>query len=595
MNAVVVAPAVASPLPGETLSALDALLRGLEPHQLYWVAARSAELAVQGPGLRTSPVATHERVTVLYGSQTGNARRVAEQLRAELERSGLAVRLVRTDSYATRELAQERVLYVVISTQGEGEPPDDARAFIEFLLGRRAPRLTSLKFGVLGLGDSSYPHFCAVGQQVDDRLAALGAHRLLNRGEADVDVAAVAAPWLERGVQRARDALGATSPRIALVAPAVAEVAWTPERPYAAAVLDNQRIVSRDSDRDVRHIELSLEGSGLRYEPGDALGIRPVNPPAVVRAWLDALHLHGDEPVTVNHRSIPLIEALTHEKEITRLSRGFIASHATASHSEELVAWLSPSRKADLANVLSTWQPLDLLRRYPGAWDAESLVGALRPLTPRLYSIASSASEVGEEVHLTVGVVDYLFEQERRVGAASAYLAAHDGDARVPVYVEPNERFHLPRDESRDIIMIGAGTGVAPYRGFVQERRVRAARGRQWLIFGNRHRAQDFLYQSEWLDALRNGTLTRLDVAFSRDTASKVYVQHRMRDHGADLYAWLRDGAHLYVCGDATHMAPDVHGALIDMAVTHGGLDAESAAAWLSQLMKEGRYARDVY
>lgn len=571
-------------------------MRGLAPHQLYWVAARSAELAVTGP----APVASAEasaggRITVLYGSQTGNARRVAEQLRVELERDGLAVRLVRADTYVTRELAQERLLYVVISTQGDGEPPDDARAFVEYLLGRRAPRLPALRFGVLALGDSSYPQFCAVGRQIDARLAELGAHRLQDLGEADVEIRAAAEPWLREGRRVAREAGAAPAavPRVSLAAEPVAS--WSIDRPYEAAVLDNQRIVSRECDRDVRHVELSLDGSGLRYEPGDALGVWPSNPDDLVAAWLAALHVHGDEPVTVRGRELPLSQALATEREITRLSRGFIAAHASLTQDRELLSLLGPSRQADLARMLAHWQPLDILQKYPAAWDPESLVAALRPLTPRLYSVASSRSEVGDEVHLTVGVVDYLFEQERRTGAASRFLANRVGDARVPVYVEPNERFRLPRDTQRDIIMIGAGTGVAPYRAFLQERRAQGVTGRQWLVFGNRHRSRDFLYQSEWLEAKRGGTLHRLDVAFSRDGDQKIYVQQRLRENGAEIYAWLREGAHLYVCGDATHMAPDVHAALIEIVATHGGQDSESAAALLSQWMQEGRYARDVY
>ncbi|SFS12926.1 sulfite reductase (NADPH) flavoprotein alpha-component [Dyella sp. OK004] len=600
MNAVVSPAPAPVPLPEDKARQLDRLLDGLAPHQLYWVAAHSAALAARLP-LATAPkaeTAASERVTVLYGSQTGNARRIAEQLGKRLEAAGLAVRLVRADAYPQRELAQERYLAVVISTQGEGEPPDDARGLVEFIAGRRAPRLPSLQFTVLGLGDSSYPQFCAIGRQLDERLAELGGTRLVALGEADVDIDAVAAPWTNKVLERAGEVVAkAPSPavRVPNLQAVPSRILHSREQPFEATVLANQRIVSRDSEREVRHLELSLEGSGLDYAPGDALGVWPQNPSALVRQWLEVLRLDGDTEVSHEGRSLPLTRWLGSERELTRPTRSFVAAHAATSGSDDLTHVLQPERAAEFARLLAEYQPIDLLRRYRGAWTADALVAALRPLTPRLYSIASSTKVVGEEVHLTVATVDYRAHGEPHWGAASSFLAASDEDTRVPVFIEPNERFRLPADPSRDIIMIGPGTGVAPFRAFVQERREIAASGRNWLLFGNRHFNLDFLYQLEWQDAIKQGALHRLDLAFSRDEADKVYVQHRLREHGRELYAWLKDGAHLYVCGDATHMAKDVHAALIDVAVTHGGQSPEDAKAWLADLLQQGRYARDVY
>lgn len=597
MNAVVAPVALASPLPGDKLGTLELLLKGLSPDQLYWVAARSAGLAVGTlPAASAQELPAEARVTVIFGSQTGNARRLAERLRDGLAQSGLAVRLVRADSYDTRELVRERLLFIVASTQGEGEPSDDARALVDFLGGRRAPKLPDLRYGVLGLGDSSYPQFCAIGQQVDARLATLGATRLLPLAQADVDIEPVAEPWLGKAVVEARGAIGLpAAPRFSIVPSSVAALTGSREAPFAAPILANQRIVARDSLRDVRHVELSLEGSGLQYEPGDALGVWPTNPPTLVSQWLETLGLRGDEEVAHLGRSLPLAKWLSSERELTRLTRGFLAAHAAASGSDELMRLLRPGAEADLKRVLATWQPIDVLQHQHGIWDADAIVQALRPLTPRLYSIASSPRAVEHEVHLTVSVVDYLLGAERRHGAASRHLADLGEDATARVFVESNERFRLPPDEARDIIMIGAGTGVAPYRAFVQERRERGSSGRNWLLFGNRHFASDFLYQTEWLEALRKGALQRLDLAFSRDGADKIYVQHRLLEQGASIHAWLRDGAHLYVCGDANHMARDVHEALLVIGQTHGGLDREQSAEWLAELMKEGRYARDVY
>ncbi len=597
-----VAPLPLLPLPEEKSAALLALLQGLDAGGLWWLSGYAAALArgvAPAVPVAVPAAAAHERLTIVYGSQTGNARRIAEQLARDSEAAGLPVRLLRADAYPQRELKAERFLVVVISTQGDGDPPDDARALLEFLDGKRAPKLPELRYGVLALGDSSYPQFCAIGRRIDARLAELGAQALIGLGEADVDIETIATPWLERALGLARDALKSVPARSATVTPLRAPVPspgseWTRAHPFAAALLANQRIVARESARDVRHIELSLEGSGLVYEPGDALGVHPTNPAWLVDAVLRLLALDGDTVVRHDGRSRPLREWLAHERELTRLSRPFVALHAARARSATLNRVLAPEQREALAALLASHQPIDLLREHPAIWDADELVAALRPLTPRLYSIASSRKAVGDEVHLTVGVVDYTAFDTRHVGAASQFLADAAEDAPVPVYIEANERFRLPADAARDIIMIGPGTGVAPFRAFVQERRETGASGRNWLVFGNRHARSEFLYQAEWQDALRNGGLDRLDLAFSRDGA-KTYVQDRLREHGRELYARLEAGAHLYVCGDASRMAKDVHAALADVLVAHAGVDRERAEERLSQLVAEGRYARDVY
>lgn len=596
------APALAA----ERLLLLHQLTDGLLPADLYWISAWSAALAAQPArmalpaGAAAAPnAAAGELLTVLYGSQTGNSRRVAERLAERARAAGLEVRLLRTGAYPVRELAQERRLALVISSQGDGDPPDDALGFVEFLTGKRAPQLPQLKFAVLGLGDSSYPQFCAVSRRLDARFAALGAQRFAPLGEADVDFEAPCASWSDGVLEKARALLGVPAVGAGVRAVplhAVSTAQHDRDRPFAAEVLENQRIVSRDSEREVRHLELSLQGAGLSYQPGDALGVWPRNPPALVEDFLRTLRLDGTADVTHEGRRLPLARWLAQERELTKLSRPLLAAHAAASGDQALARALEPEQRAALADLLDTHQPIDLLRRYPVDWSAEQLVAALRPLTPRLYSIASSPKVVGEEeVHLTVAVVAYQAHGSAHLGAASAFLAATGDETRVPVFVEPNERFRLPADASRDLIMIGPGTGVAPFRAFVQERQAVGAAGRNWLFFGNRHFERDFLYQAEWLQALKDGALNRLDLAFSRDAAAKTYVQHKLKEQGRELYAWLREGAHLYVCGDATHMAKDVHEALVEVAVAHGGLSAEDARGWLAELLQEGRYARDVY
>jgi len=597
-----------SPLPEDKSAELARVLDGLDAPALWWLSGYTAALATQQVPAQRPPTvgalparetAAHERLTVVYGSQTGNSKRLAEKLAQTAEAAGLATRLVRADAYPHSELKAERLLYIVISTQGDGDPPDDARGFVEFIGGRRAPQLPDLKYAVLGLGDSSYPKFCAIGRTLDQRLAALGAKRLIDRGEADLDIETVSAPWLDRALAAAREALKTVQPRVATVtplraiAPALGE--WSRERPFAAEILENQRITARDGTRDVRHIALSLEGSGFAYEPGDALGVWPTNPPALVDAIVETLELDGNAPASIDGASKPLRTWLIEKREITRLARPFVVAHAARARNIELDRLLAPERSSDLAALLQSHQVVDLLRAFPGTWSGDELVAALRPLTPRLYSIASSRKATADEAHLTVARIVYDAFGFAHAGAASEFLAARAEGERVPVFIEANDRFRLPKDPARDIIMIGPGTGVAPFRGFLQERSAAGARGRHWLFFGNPRFRSDFLYQIEWQAALKNRSLHRLDLAFSRDQAEKIYVQRRLRENGRDLYDWLEHGAHLYVCGDATRMAKDVQSALVDIVSAESGKDRDHAEEYVSALQQQGRYVRDVY
>ncbi len=575
-----------------------------------WAAARGAgdaAVSIASNGAVATPVPAREpaalRLTVLYGSQTGNARRVAERIAARAEESGLAVRAVSTADFAVRELANERFVVVAVSTQGDGDPPDTARAFIDALESRRAPSLAGLRYAVVALGDSSYPRYCAFGQRVDERFAALGATRLAERFEADLDFDETTGPWIAATADAAKaaaDALAIETPRLATV---------TPIRPVASApagaraeVVANVRITADESDHDIRHVELSLTGSSLRYLPGDALGFTPRNDALTVDDVLDASALDAATTVELDGTSATLREWLTAKRELTRLSRPVVA--ALAPHAGgRLDALLAPEARTALAEILSTYQVADLIRARGIELDAATLVRALRPIVPRLYSIASSPEAVGDEAHLTVKRVDYDAFGRRHVGAATSALAAvAEGDA-LDVHIQANAHFRLP-DPDTDVILVGAGTGVAPYRGFVQQRGVARGRGRTWLVFGERRFASDFLYQLEWQDALRQGALSRLDVAFSRDAAehragsdatSKTYVQHRLVEHGAEVHRWLEAGAHVYVCGDAKRLAPGVHDALASIVGAHGARDAESVREYLTQLTASGRYHRDVY
>ncbi|WP_312914245.1 assimilatory sulfite reductase (NADPH) flavoprotein subunit [Stenotrophomonas sp.] len=603
-----------SPLPEDRRVLLTRLVDGLDGNSLWWLSGFAAGLA-QGtpppslaviPGGQAGNQPAQNRLTVVYGSQTGNARRAAEQLAAEAEAAGLPVRLLRADAYVTRELANERLLYIVISTQGEGDPPDDAIGLVEFIAGKRAPKLPELKYAVLGLGDSSYVEFCGIARKLDSRLAELGATRLQAVGEADLDIDSVVDPWRAQALRDARANISeTTTPTTSNVTPLRHGTVYSAQHPFNAELLSRQVISGRDfkgpayaqygtAAKHVHHLELSLEGSNLHYEPGDALGIVHRNPAELVEAVLDVTGLDGSQSVEHDGHGRPLGQWLAEHRELTRISRPLLAAVAERSAHPELARLLDPAQKSELAAVFEDHQLVDVLRRWPAEWSPEALLSTLRPAAQRLYSIASSRKRVGEEVHLTVDELRYHAHGSTHLGAASGFLAALEEGAQLPVYVEPNERFRVPADNSRDIIMIGPGTGVAPFRGFVQERAETGATGRNWLFFGARHFNTDFLYQSEWQDALRRKELQRLDLAFSRDQADKVYVQQRLRTRGRDLYDWLQNGAHLYVCG-AIAMGKDVHAALLDVVREHGGLDEDAARDYLTRLHTEGRYGRDVY
>jgi sulfite reductase (NADPH) flavoprotein alpha-component len=596
-----------SHLPENKLSLLGHLVDGLETSALHWLSGYMAGMAAERDGKQVRPAqaplaaaAKRERVTVVYGSQTGNAKRVAESLTHELQAAGLAARLLRADAYPQRELKDETLLYIVMSTQGDGDPPDDSLGFVEFLSGKRAPKLERLQYAVLGLGDTSYPEFCGISRKLDQRLHELGARRLQETGNADLDIDTVARPWTARALEQAREVLAEQTAPLASVTPlrpgaAATAAAFHREAPFLADVLQNQAITARDSDKDVRHLELSLEGSGLTYQPGDALGVWPVQSRAQVEEVLELLKLSPEETVEHEGLKLPLADWLTQKRELTRLARPFLVAHAERNGDARLKQALAPEGREQLAALFAQYQVPDLLRAYPATWSAAELVAGLRPLAPRMYSIASSREEVGDEVHLTVANVRYNAFERDRWGVASNYLCGLDDDARVPVFIEENDRFRLPADGARDVIMIGPGTGIAPFRAFVQHRAALGASGRNWLFFGNPHFTSDFLYQVEWQKALQNGSLSRIDLAFSRDQAEKIYVQHRLLERAKDLYDWIEGGAHVYVCGDANHMAKDVQQALLQIAITAGGKSREAAEAWLADLAREGRYARDVY
>ena len=585
---------------------VEALGRTLTPEQARWISGYFAGLdagLLRRGGTEVAPERAPQgrTLTILYGTETGNSRELAKATAAAAGERGLVPKLYDMADYKVRQLKDEQDLLFVVSTYGEGDPPQPAVGFFEFLEGPRAPRLESLRYSVLALGDSTYEKYCEAGKRIDLRLDELGAKRLKERIDCDIDYEEPAVAWNQAVVDLlAADLAAAAAPSLAAVKARAATPAAAPvydkRNPFPATVLENIRIVGRHSTKETRHVELDLSSSGLTYQPGDALGFAPRNDPAVVEQLLEATGLAGDAEVAVRGQCVPLAAALISRFEITTAAPRFVEQWAKLSEAAELKSLADPEALADRFDFLERHHIVDIVRRFPVAGvAAENLLAGLRPLQPRLYSIASSQAAVGDEAHLTVAPVRYELHGSARGGVASTEVAdrLEMGDT-IPVYIQENPHFRLPADDV-PIIMVGPGTGVAPFRAFLQEREVRAAAGRSWLFFGERNLRCDFLYQLEWQQWLKDGVLSRLDVAFSRDADEKLYVQHRMGERARDIYAWLQEGGHFYVCGDEKNMARDVQDALIGIVASEGGLSREAAEDYVRQLIAEHRYQRDTY
>ena len=503
----------------------------------------------------------------LFGTQTGTAEGLAKRFAKDAKKQGFETRVVGMENHATIELTKENRLIIITSTYGDGEMPDNAQPFWDYLKNGTAPRLENLEYSVLSLGDRNYVQFCQAGKDFDARLEELGAKRIHPRVDCDVDYEAPSNDWfsgLMKSLVATREPTPAASPEafpVANDAPAaqspVAAPCFGKSNPFPATLKTNRVLNAPGSGKETRHLEIVLEGSGLEYEVGDALGVVPTNCPDFVREILDAAGLDGEEAVK-------------------------------APDGCELGLRLALLQKFDLKPFLT-----DLPQK---AASAAELVTPLRKLQPRLYSISSSPKAHPGEVHLTVAIVRYDLNGRSRKGVCSTFLADRVGaDDRVAVFVHKSPSFKLPADGSKPVIMVGPGTGIAPFRAFLEERRAVGATGKNWLFFGDQRAALDFLYQDELEAMQKEGILTKLDTAFSRDQAEKVYVQDRMRENAGEIWSWLQEGGYFYVCGDAKRMAKDVDTALHKTAETVGGLSAEQAADFVKQLKTEKRYLRDVY
>ncbi|TLX71968.1 assimilatory sulfite reductase (NADPH) flavoprotein subunit [Labilibacter sediminis] len=543
-----------------------------------------------GNGSEVVGVVEEVQLTILYGTHTGNSKLLAQKASDLAQSNGAKVSMVSMDEYKSRKLKEEQNLLVIVSTHGEGDPPASAEDFYSYIFGKKAPKSGSLNYAVIGLGDSSYAKFCQTGRDIYDQLKKLGANNVHDFVELDVDF---------------KDNIGTVLPSVvsnftkSVVQPQVQEVvkdlgAIDSDQWVEVEVLDKVLLNGRGSKKETYHIELDIEDAGLVYKPGDALEVVSFNSPSLVREILKNLDINEDEQVEIAGVTKTIEQALITDYELTVVTNPVIKKYAEIAKNKDLDALIADNEK--LQEYIYGADFLDLITHYPAQLDAASLIGFLRKLPARLYSISSSYEYNPDEVHITVGAVRYELNDRKHHGVCSGFLAdqINPGET-VNVRIKNNDGFRLPEDKQAKVIMVGPGTGIAPFRSFLQEREVTEAEGGNWLFFGDQHFETDFLYQTELLQFRSEGLLTQLDVAFSRDQKEKVYVQDRMKEHGAQVYDWLKQGAYFYLCGDMNKMAKDVKKELVNIIEAHGKMTKKDAAAYLKEVRAEGRFQEDVY
>ena len=594
-----------APFSLEQKTVLDRLFGGLDPAQLQWISGYLAGfLSSSSPLASTAtaaPSASAPSLTILFGSESGNAQSLADEARRFATQAGFHASVKDMSGLSASDLPRESTLLVITSTWGDGEPPVNAEDLYKSISSESAPQMQGVSFSVCALGDTSYDKFCQTGKDFDRRLEELGATRIHPRADCDVDYEPTFRAWLHGIFDHLQKSAGSQPQQIAVAGsattllPSHAAPSYGKSHPFPASLRQKVLLSGRGSTKEVWHLEFSIASSGLHYEPGDSIAVIPTNSPDAVESLLAATRFRHATIRGEENANIPLFDLLQSSYDITTLSKPLATKYNEFARSAKLEQLLHDP--ADWQTYLHGRHIVDLLEEFPVPnLSPEDFIGILRKLPPRYYSVASSQRAHPDEVHLTVAAVRFESHGRQRKGVASTCLAdIVEIGATAPVYVVQNKNFKLPADSSAPVILIGPGTGVAPFRAFIQERTATGAKGKNWLFFGDQHYTTDFLYQLEWQEALKEGILTHLEVAFSRDQKKKIYVQHRMEEHGAELWKWLQNGAYVYVCGNASHMAPDVHEALLRIVEVCGQRSRDEAEAYVEDLRKTKRYQRDVY
>lgn len=589
-----------NPFSPDQQQVLSQLLQGASTDQLYWLSGFITGLTEKQKVVHTQKVveaavstASTKTLTVLYGTHTGHSETIARELADKARGKGIAVKLMSLDEYKIRDLVKEQYLALVVSTHGEGEPPLMAEALHEYMKAGKV-QLPRLQYAVLALGDRSYKHFCQTGIDFDLAFSVAGAKAILPIVTCDVAYESDASLWITRVLDQFKQEVAVEAFAEIPVKPILAKTVYSRQNPFLAPVIDQRRITGRDSDKEVWHVALSLEGSGLEYAPGDAVGIFTNNPPELVQQIIDFTGYAPNTTITTRYDDVTLYEALYHYFEITVLTRKVLMEYAN------LVKLPALQQLIENADVLDAYVAqhdlLDLLLDFPGKITAHQFISILRYLPPRLYSISSGAAANPDEVHLTIAKVHYEHRGRTRKGACSSFIAERlPANEKIPLFIEKNHNFRLPDNDQAPLIMIGAGTGIAPYRSFLQDIEAVGRKNKTWLFFGERTFTNDFLYQVEWQHFLKKGILNRIDLAFSRDQQQKIYVQHKLQENAATLYEWLEKGANLYICGDRKKMFSDVQQTLVEIIASQGGVTDEKAREYLKKLKRDKRFQTDVY
>lgn len=581
------------------LQQVTQIIDQLSQEQKLWLsgylAAAAQHVAPVSSTQTTTEKQTHQLLSILYGSQTGNSAALAEQLYEQCQAQNIAAELLSLADVTTKQLKNKTHIALIISTHGEGEAPDDAEIFYEQIFSKRAPDLKHMQYSVLALGDSSYELFCHTGKALDERFHALGAQRIIDRMDCDVDYSEPATEWQALLLPEVEQALTKSSNITALPSLNTQQAtvkSHDRNSPYHAEVLQTQKITADESDKVVYHLELGIDENAISYHAGDSIGIWAHNDASLVTEIIGLLQANGEDSYQFKNQSHSLNVLLTEKLELTQISKPFLQFAAEQLNDAQLKT-ISSDHEQFIAFVQNK-QLIDLLHTYPALSQlpVQTLIDQWRGLTPRLYSIASSSAEFPDEIHLTVA----LEKKANHHGLASGLLCdrIQEGD-EVAIYVDHNKNFKLPEDSDTDVIMIGPGTGIAPFRAFIQERQAQRANGKNWLFFGNPHFSSDFLYQTEWQRYQKQGLLNRIDLAWSRDQAEKVYVQDRLLERSTEVWQWIEQGAVIYVCGDANHMAKDVESVLIQIISEQGGMNTTTATDHLKTLKRNKKYLKDVY